>query len=153
MSKHAKGTYQPWHWVIHTHCCLGTHSWIPMIDIWLQFLQHGLRRNWCCHASESSFCFLTHKTLVLGCLQQKLKQLERHWAFIRSQQLLWRLKSMNPRKGSKRTEDKIPHSMDMRLLEKASRLKTLPLEHNKCKLNVKLSSTTTWLLLWHDGEL
>jgi hypothetical protein len=39
------------------------------------------------------------------------------------------------------------------LLEKAGRLKTLPLEHNKCKLNVKLSSTTTWLLLWHNGEL
>jgi hypothetical protein len=48
---------------------------------------------------------------------------------------------MDPRKGSKRTEAKIPHSM--RLLEKAGRLKTLPLEHNKCKLNVKLSSTTT----------
>jgi hypothetical protein len=40
-------------------------------------------------------------------------------------------------------EAKIPHSMDMRLLEKAGSLKTLPLEHNKCKLNVKLSSTTT----------
>jgi hypothetical protein len=74
----AEGTYQPWHRVIHTHCCFSTNSWIPVTDIRLQFLQHGLGRNWCCHAYESSFCFLTHKTLVLGWFQQKLKQLQRH---------------------------------------------------------------------------
>jgi hypothetical protein len=73
-----KGTYQPWHRVMHTHCCFSSHSWIPMTDIRLQFLQHGLRRNRCCHACESSFCFLTHKSLVLWCLQQKLKQLQRN---------------------------------------------------------------------------
>jgi hypothetical protein len=71
-------TYQPWHGLIHAHCCLSTHSWITVTDVRLQFLQHGLRRNWSYHPCECSLCFLTHKPLVLGCLQQKLKQLQKY---------------------------------------------------------------------------